>query len=79
MYRTCGRGEGTRGTVELLSGTTKMVARRDKVRFLAVAEKTRGARLSGKQKLFCAPTQLKECNEVIIFALVFYVQKLSRA
>ena len=32
-------GLGTRGTAELLLGTTKTVAWRDKVRFLAVAEK----------------------------------------
>ena len=63
--RVAGGGyEGYRGAA---GGNDKNGPRRDKVRFLAVAETTRGARLSGKQKLFCAPTQLKECKEVIIF------------
>ena len=60
-------GGGTRGTEELLLGTTKTVAWRGRVRFLAVAEKTRGTRLLSKQKLFCAPTQLRDCNDITVW------------
>ena len=62
-----GAGGGTRGTKKLLLGTTKTVAWRGRVGFLAVAEKTRGTRLLSKQKLFCAPTQLKDCKDITVW------------
>ena len=44
----------------------KMVAWRDKVRFFAVAEKTRATRLFRKQKLFCVPTPLSDCEDITV-------------
>ena len=76
-------GGGTRGTEELLLGTTKTVAWRGKVRFLAVAEKTRGTRLLSKQNLFCAPTQLRDCKDITVWdsSILFpkVVQSMTRS
>ena len=78
-----GPGGGTRGTEELLLGTTKTVAWRGRVRFLAVAEKTRGTRLLSKQKLFCAPTQLRDCKDITVWdsSILFpkVVQSMTRS
>ena len=52
--------------MKLLLGTTKMVACRSKVRFLEVAEKTRGTKFFSQQKIFCAPTQLKDCKDITV-------------
>ena len=48
-------------------GTAKTVAWRGKVRFLAVAEKTRCKQLLSKQNSFCAPTQLKNCKDTAVW------------
>ena len=60
-------GGDTRGTAELLLGTTKTLAWRDKVRFLAVAQKHVVRVLLCEQKLFGVPAELRECKERIIF------------
>ena len=74
-----GAGEGgTRGTEKLLLGTTKTVAWRGRVRFLAVAEKTRGTRLLSKQKIFCAPTQLKDCKDITVWDSSILCPKVVR-
>ena len=74
-----GAGGGTRGTKKLLLGTTKTVAWRGRVGFLAVAEKTRGTRLLSKQKLFCAPTQLKDCKDITVWDSSILCPKVVQA
>ena len=79
MYRTWARRGGTRGSVKLLLGTAKTVAWRGKVRFLAVAEKTRCKQLLSKQNLFCAPTQLTDCKDITVWDSSILCPKVVQA
>ena len=65
MYRTWAQGGGPPPKTK--AGGAKTVAWRGKVRFLAVAEKTLCKQLFIKQNLFCAPTQLKDCNDIAVW------------
>ena len=62
-----GAGGGTPPLETLFFREKQTVAWRDKVRFLGIAEKHVVRGLLCKQKIFGAPAELKECEEVTIF------------